>query len=73
MVDEIVSLNKLDMELYEYAKFLFAKQQRQFATSTLPQVLHMNKMNEESDCLPGVILCFNCGDLKCAMIVVALN
>lgn len=58
VVDEIVSLNELDAELHKHAKFLFAKQQRQFTLSTLPQVLHMDRMSFQSDCLPGAILRF---------------
>lgn len=38
VLEEIVSLNNLDMELHEHAKKLFAKQQRHFTTSTDPQV-----------------------------------
>jgi len=37
VVDEIVSLNNLDMDLYKHAETLFAKQQRRFTTSTHPQ------------------------------------
>ena len=58
VVDEIVSLNKLDMELHKYAKSLFAKQQRQFTKSAISQVLHTNRMDYQSDCLPDAILCF---------------
>ncbi|KAG0589112.1 hypothetical protein M758_2G245000 [Ceratodon purpureus] len=38
VVDKIIYLNKLDMELHEYAKFLYAKQQKRFEASTSPQI-----------------------------------
>lgn len=39
MVDEIIKLNNLDMELYEHAKILFAKEQRHLtAANTISQI-----------------------------------
>lgn len=51
VMDEIVSLNNLDMELYKHAKILFAKQQGHFTTSTYPQVLLLNSIGNRNGCL----------------------
>jgi len=57
VVDEIVSLNNLDMDLYKHAEILFAKQQRRFTTSTHPQVLLLNRTNNQMvNCCNSVFL-----------------
>lgn len=66
VVDEIITLNNLDMELYEHARVLFAKQQRHFVTSTYPQVLLLNRTSNQNGCLIAGVLFFTNGESKCA-------
>lgn len=54
VVDEIINLNNLDMELYEHAKILFAKEQRHLTANTTSQVLLLNSISFQNGCLSVV-------------------